>query len=640
MLTIDSTKQVDRSYFESKMTQTGYIYVDALKFKNSCSKFEALAAHKEGELVFKMQLYHKTHSKFLENNKDNVILILSHLGAPLGKLEDSRTGKISLDMERKVKPLLLGLKNGTEKCLGDRDKLIDFLETFVDYKQTLSKSNGARKKLVSNFEISDEYNKFGKRLSKIHFEINQRVTGRYYTSNDNIQGYALNYVKAFSVPKGRLLVSVDFAQIDLRVAENMFLKDKSNAEIFDSCEDKYEALVRAIDEQAGRQFNLEEFKANRPAYKEMALACMYGSKSMSGRMGDAKIVSILEQFYAQCDKLNAVKFIGKSLWLKEQDVMIEDYFGYIRDITFDDVMAERGRTKEDKIESMMSKIVNTPVQTTSASIMPIVTLAILDKFKELGYSEDDVRIYMNRHDEIVFDIDEKVMKDSWVFKDYEKIYIDDWDELRLEVEFYDYYKEVNDEYMKMYEESWKTKLGENLEHETPKGITKRKAASYNPLGKMFCILNVSENTPKFIFNKFCFSVDVLKSLNLNGISYADDLRNSEEVKEFIRKNYPNFWEAYEKSIKFSGETIIVDINRSLVSKTMSTKDINSMVSALGSDVTYVYLFGGEKVEGSNIICRSKAVIDGMNLFELIDSFCAKENAFYRINRDVISGAFI
>lgn len=639
MLTIDSKIPVDREYFEEKMKETGYIYVDALKFKKTCSKFVAEAASKEYELAFKMQLYDESHSPYLSNNRDTIIKLLETLGCPMGRLLD-KNDSISLNMDAKVKPLLLALKNGTVKSSKDTDKLIDFLETFIDYKSTVSKANGAHKKM-KGFDPSDEINKFGRKLSKIHFNINPAVTGRYYYSNDNIQGYALNYVKSFCVPKGRLLVSIDFAQIDLRVAENFFLKNKNNAHIFDACEDKYEALVRAIDEQAGRQFDLDSFKANRPAYKEMALACLYGSKSMSGRLGDAQIVQILEQFYDQCDPLNALKFIGKSLWLNEQDVMIEDYFGYIRDITYSEVMHEYGNTPGAKINNATSKLINTPVQTTSASIMPIVTIAILDKFKSLGYSEEDVKIYMNRHDEIVFDIDEKVMKDIWVFKDYEKIYIDNWDELRIEIEIYDYYKERNEEYMKMYEENWKAKLGENLENETPKGITTRKVENYNPLGKMFCIMHISEEAYKYSVNKFCSSIGIISEIgNSNGLGYEQDFSVNQDALDYIEKNHNSFWQALGKVKEFTGSTIVVDINRSLVSRTSSNASIEHMIDSLSSDITYVYEFDGTSRTSTNVLSRVKTLVEGMNLFSTLYNFCAKEGVYYRINRDLLSTSFI
>lgn len=640
MLTIDSTKKVDRELFELKMKETGYIYVDANKFKKTCSRFKASSKSKEYELEFKMQLYHPTHSYFMQNNREGIIKMLELLGAPMGKLVD-KNDKVSLNMEEKIKPLLLGLKNGTIKCSKDTDKLIDFLETFIDYKSTASKANGALKKLNNNFELSDIENKFGKQLSKIHFNLMQAVTGRYYTSNDNIQGYALNYVKSFCVPKGRLLVSIDFAQIDLRVAENLFLKNKSNAEIFDSCDDKYEALVRAIDAQAGRQFDLSEFKANRPAYKEMALACMYGSKSMGNRMGDSNVVKVLEDFYAQCDPLNAIKFIGMSLWMNEQDVMIEDYFGYIRDISYDEILAEPGNSVSAKINRASSKIINTPVQTTSASIMPIVTLSILDKFKELGYSDKDVKIYMNRHDEIVFDIDEKVMEDIWVFKDHEKIYVDDWDELKIEIEFYDYYKEKNEEYEKIYEENWKKKLGENLERETPRGMTVRKVANYHPLGRMFCIMRVSKEAPSYCFNKFCSSIGILGLIgDSEGLGYEQDFTKNEKALRKVEESYTTFWEAYTRLVEFSGTTIIIDINRSLVSKTHSDKSIDYMVSSLNSEITYVYEFDGSICKGNGILSRQKTVVEGMNLFNNFNSFCSKDGVFYRINRDALSVAFL
>ena len=639
MLTIDSTQPVDREYFESKMSELGYITVDKLKYKKGYSHFNAEASSKELELLFRLQLYCDAHPMFPENNKATIFRVLEDLGISDSKITDYKTKKKSLAIDSCLKPLLISLKSGEYNIGRNQDKAIDFLETYIDFKASKSRTHGAIKKMSEVFQDSEDVNKFDMPLSRIYFDLNERDTGRYYTSNDNIQGYALNYVKSFSAVKGRFLVSVDFAQIDLRVALNIFLKDKKTEKIFSSVTDKYEALVRAMDDLAGRPFSLKEFKANRPMYKEMALATMYGSTSMSIRTGETQVAKLLEEFYAECDKLNSVKFIGASLWNQEFDVHITDYFGYARTLSYADLEYEPGRDMTAKIDKAKSKIVNTPVQTTSASIMPIVTNAIIKKFRSLGYSNSDIRIFMNRHDEIVFDLDEKVMKDIWVFKDYETIYVDDWDELKLEVELYDYYKEVNLEYMEMYEKIWKEKLGENLEFQTPKMPTTRKVENYYPLGRMFCLIRIGEGSDKIIFNNFCKSVSVLVNVDTDIDNYDEDLSVVPGIVEYIKDNYPHFWEAYSKIPALIGTTYVFDINKGHVSKTKSTKDITEITRLLKSEITYVYDMSNKLHTGDGIVNRSKSVIEISSTLENLDKFCAKEGVYYRINRSALDRLF-
>ena len=65
-----------------------------------------------------------------------------------------------------------------------------------------------------------------------------------------------------------------------------------------------------------------------------------------------------------------------------------------------------------------------------------------------------------------------------------------------------------------------------------------------------------------------------------------------------------------------------------------------MVKSLNSDVTYVYDFDGTIQNDSNVISRSKTLVEGINLFSTLYNFCAKEGSYYRINRDLLSSSFI
>ena len=68
-------------------------------------------------------------------------------------------------------------------------------------------------------------------------------------------------------------------------------------------------------------------------------------------------------------------------------------------------------------------------------------------FYELGYTEDDVSVYMVRHDEPVFKVKETAKKDLWVFKQATDIIVDNWVPLRIDFSPGYYYREI-DEVMK------------------------------------------------------------------------------------------------------------------------------------------------------------------------------------------------
>lgn len=59
--------------------------------------------------------------------------------------------------------------------------------------------------------------------------------------------------------------------------------------------------------------------------------------------------------------------------------------------------------------------------------------------------EDDVSVYMVRHDEPVFKVKETVKKDLWVFKQATDIIVDNWVPLRIDFSPGYYYREVDEE---------------------------------------------------------------------------------------------------------------------------------------------------------------------------------------------------
>ena len=71
----------------------------------------------------------------------------------------------------------------------------------------------------------------------------------------------------------------------------------------------------------------------------------------------------------------------------------------------------------------------------------------MDEFYKLGYTSDDISVYYVRHDEPVFKIRKNVLKDCWVFKQFETILIDDWSPLRLDFD-YGYRYKVSDNDLK------------------------------------------------------------------------------------------------------------------------------------------------------------------------------------------------
>ena len=100
------------------------------------------------------------------------------------------------------------------------------------------------------------------------------------------------------------------------------------------------------------------------------------------------------------------------------------------------------------------KALNTPIQAGTSEVVILTVNKILDMFYELGYTEDDVSVYMVRHDEPVFKVKETAKKDLWVFKQATDIIVDNWVPLRIDFSPGYYYREVDEDLQKEMQQSY------------------------------------------------------------------------------------------------------------------------------------------------------------------------------------------
>ena len=113
---------------------------------------------------------------------------------------------------------------------------------------------------------------------------------------------------------------------------------------------------------------------------------------------------------------------------------VESYFGHLE-----------GISNKYNPTDLLNDALNAPVQSGTSEIVCLTTLAILKQFRDLGYSEDDISVYYVRHDEPVFRIHKKVLKDIWILNQFSQILIDDWTPLRMDFNFGYYYKKPDED---------------------------------------------------------------------------------------------------------------------------------------------------------------------------------------------------
>lgn len=307
----------------------------------------------------------------------------------------------------------------------------EFLHYYMDYKSYNSKANKLLSVLACDEVVGK--NKAGKSLYKLPYNVNVQQNLRFnYKDIDVIGQIPKDYTYAYSAPEGYCLAWGDFAQSDWRIAYNLFIRNPENDKIMNQCDDKYEALARIIAKNSGQEFNLENFKKMRPVYKVNTLATIYGTRS-SLIQEDNAFIRMFTKFLMDSPKY--VEYVER---IKDKvklglGVTVTSYFGYEQIIS-------------PAYESaMVNKCLNTPVQTCTSEIMIMTVNKILRMFYELGYTKDDIRVFMCRHDEPIFIMKEHVLKDAWIFKEFESIYVDDWTPLKLDFNYGYSYKRPDEE---------------------------------------------------------------------------------------------------------------------------------------------------------------------------------------------------
>lgn len=333
--------------------------------------------------------------------------------------------------KRGVKGISVDMKKVIDKLLSNGYSQ-EFLEKYKSYRRADSYSNTIRKVLEECYERKGK-NHFGIDTNAIFYDVNVQQNLRFNYKDRDIVAFPKTYANTFTTEDGYFLVWGDFAQSDFRIAFNLLLRDEKNTKFMSNIEDKYEGLARLIAKSENKQFNLAEFKEMRKMYKTLTLACMYGTRNSAERPKQ-EFIQMLSKFLENCPKYAEYEKRIKERISLGMPFAVRSYFGHEEIINLDSY---------DR--NPLFKALNTPIQAGTSEIVILTVNKILDMFYELGYTEEDVSVYMVRHDEPVFKIKESVKKDLWIFKQATDIIVDDWMPLHLDFSPGYYYKEVDDD---------------------------------------------------------------------------------------------------------------------------------------------------------------------------------------------------
>jgi len=238
------------------------------------------------------------------------------------------------------------------------------------------------------------------------------TTGRLSSSSPNMQNiptrteHGRKIRGAFESGKGFSLVAFDYSQVELRVVA-MLSGDKNLIDIFKNDDDVHSAVASKIFKVPFDKVN----SAMRRKAKIVNFGMIYGMgvNSLRQNMEDAsngveKITrKEAQEFYNQYFET----FKGVADYLKNvkeqasKDGYTKTFFGRIR-------YFEGITSKVPFIRAMAERMaVNAPVQGTSADILKIAMVKI-DKYINKNKLEDGIRMLLQVHDELIFEIKDGV----------------------------------------------------------------------------------------------------------------------------------------------------------------------------------------------------------------------------------------
>lgn len=239
------------------------------------------------------------------------------------------------------------------------------------------------------------------KTNRIHTTYSQidAVTGRLASSNPNMQnipasGFGLEIRSAFIASKNKVLMSVDYSQIELRVLAQ-FSGDKNLVKAFKENHDIHAQTAAQIFDIPIHKVTSKE----RTVGKRINFSIMYGltpfglSKDLGIKPREAK--EYITKYFKEYPGIE--KWMEETVEKAKITGYVETLFGRRRYIP--------GLNEKNKIiyEQARRIAVNTPVQGTSAEL---IKLAMIDIDKMCEKNKLKTQMIIQIHDELVFEVPE------------------------------------------------------------------------------------------------------------------------------------------------------------------------------------------------------------------------------------------
>jgi DNA polymerase I-like protein with 3'-5' exonuclease and polymerase domains len=239
-----------------------------------------------------------------------------------------------------------------------------------------------------------------------HYHTDATRTGRLSSKNPNLQNipargaWGEKIRSAFVAPKGQMLLSADYNQIELRVMADAS-GDKELKRIFEQKEDVHTQAAAAV---LGKK-EAQVTKEDRRIAKVINFGIMYGispyglAKQLKIEPKEAR--EIIERYFT---RFPAVKeWMGTILRDAYERGFVETLGGFKRYVL-------ELRSNNQTVRRLGERIaVNSPIQGTAADIIKMAMVDINEKLKKEDFN---TKMLLQVHDELVFEVPEKELKKS------------------------------------------------------------------------------------------------------------------------------------------------------------------------------------------------------------------------------------
>jgi len=246
------------------------------------------------------------------------------------------------------------------------------------------------------------------KTGRLHTSFNQTVTatGRLSSTEPNMQNIPIRTElgreirKAFVADKGYKLLSLDYSQIELRLAAHMS-GDKKMIEAFRKGEDIHTATAAEINQVALNEVTQEM----RREAKAVNFGILYGQGphglSQGADIPYARAKEFIDKYFVVYKGVK--KFVDSTIEMARDKGYTETLFQRRR------ILSEINSSVVQVRKAAERMAINTPLQGTAADIIKVAMIRIQDLIKK-NYQIGEIRMLLQVHDELVFEAREDLVK--------------------------------------------------------------------------------------------------------------------------------------------------------------------------------------------------------------------------------------